>query len=323
MRLPALLCASFLVSSASGGAAYEVYVSSEKDNSISVIDTRTLEVTRAFKVGKRPRGITFSRDGNRFFVCASDSDTVQVYSTTGDTHLHDLPSGADPEQFALAPDDSKLFIANEDDAVTTVVDISTRQVVRQVDVGVEPEGMAVSPNNALAVATSETTNMAHIINAVTYERIADILVPPRPRHAIFTADSRKLWVSSEIGGTVSIIDTTKNEIEKTINFKIDGISADTIQPVGIAFNSSETQAFVALGPANRVAVIDMATREVVKYLLVGQRVWHLALTPDDELLFTTNGVSNDVTVVDAKRLKPIKSIKVGRYPWGVAVRPKS
>ena len=55
--------------------------------------------------------------------------------------------------------------------------------------------------------------------------------------------------------------------------------------------------------------------------MTGQRVWHLDLTPEEDLLFTTNGVTNDVTVIDVAALKPIKSIKVGRYPWGLAVRP--
>jgi YVTN family beta-propeller protein len=80
-------------------------------------------------------------------------------------------------------------------------------------------------------------------------------------------------------------------------------------------------AFVALGPANRVAVIDTATFKVTKYLLVGQRVWQLALTPDGKKLLTTNGASNDVSVIDVEALKVVKSIRTGRYPWGVAVAP--
>ena len=80
-------------------------------------------------------------------------------------------------------------------------------------------------------------------------------------------------------------------------------------------------AFIALGPANRVAVVDVETYEVKKYILVGQRVWHLALTPEEDWLFTTNGVSNDVTAIDVNSLKAIKTIQVGRYPWGAAVRP--
>jgi YVTN family beta-propeller protein len=82
-----------------------------------------------------------------------------------------------------------------------------------------------------------------------------------------------------------------------------------------------TKVFVALGPANRVAVIDRATLKVEKYLLVGQRVWNLGFTPDEKLMFTTNGTSNDVSVIDVASLKVIKSIKVGRYPWGVVVAP--
>ena len=60
--------------------------------------------------------------------------------------------------------------------------------------------------------------------------------------------------------------------------------------------------------------------KVIKYLLVGQRVWQLAFSPDEAKLFTTNGVSNDVSVIDVKNMKVIKSIAVGRYPWGVAVK---
>ena len=94
-----------------------------------------------------------------------------------------------------------------------------------------------------------------------------------------------------------------------------GLRKEQIQPVGIRFTSDGKLGFVALGPANRVAVIDGGTKAVIKYLLVGQRVWHLALTPDDKLLFATNGVSNDVSVdrrrsaegleIDRRRLLPL------------------
>ena len=79
-------------------------------------------------------------------------------------------------------------------------------------------------------------------------------------------------------------------------------------------------AFVALGPANRVAVIDTTTFEVLKYLLVGQRVWQWPSPPTAKLL-TTNGASNDVSVIDVAAMKVVKSIRTGRYPWGVVVAP--
>jgi YVTN family beta-propeller protein len=79
--------------------------------------------------------------------------------------------------------------------------------------------------------------------------------------------------------------------------------------------------FVALGPSNRVAVIDAKTKEVVNYTLVGQRPWHLEFSPDGSKLYVANGLTNDMTIVDTATQKPEKSVPVGRLPWGVAVMP--
>ena len=68
-------------------------------------------------------------------------------------------------------------------------------------------------------------------------------------------------------------------------------------------------------------VINGETDEVEDYLLVGQRVWQLAFTPDEKYLFTTNGNSNDVSVIDVAANKVVKSIAVGQQPWGVVVAP--
>ncbi len=106
-----------------------------------------------------------------------------------------------------------------------------------------------------------------------------------------------------------------------IAFEIAGVPEETIQPVGIRLTSDGKLAFIALGPSNRVAVVDAKTYEVLDYLLVGRRVWHLDMTPDEKLLFSTNGVTNDVSVIDVADLKVIKLIPVGRFPWGVAVKP--
>ena len=100
-----------------------------------------------------------------------------------------------------------------------------------------------------------------------------------------------------------------------------GVPHEAIQPVGIRVTQDDSKVYVALGPANRVAVVDGKTWEVEDYLLVGQRVWQLAFTPDEKYLFTTNGISNDISVIDVASDKVVKSVQVGQQPWGVAVSP--
>ena len=73
-------------------------------------------------------------------------------------------------------------------------------------------------------------------------------------------------------------------------------------------------------PSNRIAVIDAKNDKVIDYLLVGQRVWQLALNGDETFLVSTNGNSNDVSFIDIRTLKVLKSSQAGRQPWGVAIK---
>jgi YVTN family beta-propeller protein len=108
-------------------------------------------------------------------------------------------------------------------------------------------------------------------------------------------------------------------VKRKITFEIRGMRREAIQPVGINMTRDGKTAFVALGPANRVAVVDGVTHQVTKYLLVGQRVWHMALTPDEKYLLSTNGVSNDISVIDVASLRVINTIQVGELPWGITI----
>ncbi len=301
---------------------YTAYVTNEKDNSLSVIDTDKLEVIKTVKIGQRPRGIVMSNDGKWLIICTSDDNDVKVYDAQTLQYVKSLPSGPDPELLTLHPDGKRVYIANEDDNLVTVVDLESNKVITEIPVGVEPEGMGMSPDGKVLVNTSETTNMAHFIDTTTHKTFDNVLVDSRPRVAMFNQAQTQLWVSSEVGGTVAVINPADRKIITKINFEIPGVEKESIQPVGIRITKDDKIAFIALGPANRVAVVDTSTFKVLKYILVGQRVWQMYFTPDGKLLFTTNGASNDVSVIDVANQKAIKSIKVGRYPWGVVVSPK-
>jgi PQQ-dependent catabolism-associated beta-propeller protein len=199
--------------------------------------------------------------------------------------------------------------------------MESKSVINEIPVGVEPEGMGISPDGKILVNTSETTNMAHFVDTATSQIVQNVLVDQRPRFAEFKSDNSQVWVSSEIGGTVSVIDNKTFKVIKKIAFEIPGLRSEAIQPVGVRITKDGKKAFVALGPANRVAVVNAETLEVLDYLLVGQRVWQLAFTPDEKLLISTNGVSNDISVIDVEQLLVLKSIQVGQLPWGVAVSP--
>ncbi len=298
-----------------------VLVSLEKDNALAIVASDNLQLTHTVKIGRRPRDIKLSPDYQKIYVAASDDDTIQVLDAETYQVIGTLPSGEDPETFALDPAGERMYVSNEDDNLVTVIDLATGKVIKTIPVGVEPEGIAVSHDGKWVVSTSETTNMVHWIDPVALEVVHNTLVDPRPRAATFTADSRQLWVTSEIGSTLTVFDVASKQMVKKLAFKIPGVTQTLVQPVGVVVDPQRRYGYVALGPANRVAVIDAQALEVVDYLLTGKRVWHLAFSSDGRRLYTTNGVSHDLTVIDTAELKPFKSIPVGHYPWGVAVKP--
>jgi YVTN family beta-propeller protein len=120
-------------------------------------------------------------------------------------------------------------------------------------------------------------------------------------------------VTSEVGGTASVIDAKTRRSSRPL-LRDPWHQAESV--AGLRARAQEGSYFVALGPANHVAVIDARNS---KSSNIGQRVWQLALTPDEKLLFTTNGNSNDVSVIDVPNLKVVKSMPVGMAPWGVTI----
>ena len=111
-----------LLLAAAPALANRVFVSNERGNDVTVLDSDTLEVIGHYPVGARPRGIAISPDGKELYVCASDDDLVRVFDPQTMQETHTLPSGPDPELFVLHPSGNPLYIANEDDNLVTVVD---------------------------------------------------------------------------------------------------------------------------------------------------------------------------------------------------------
>ena len=278
-----------------------------------------MEVTKTIKVGQRPRGIEFTRDGKFVLVAVGDDDTIQVIDTETLEVVDSLPSGPDPELFAQAPTARR---STSPTRTTTWSPSSTSRSaarVAEIPVGVEPEGMAISPDGKMLINTSETTNMAHFIDTSTREIVANVLVDARPRFAEFKPDGSELWVSSEIGGTVSMIDPAKHVVTGKITFEIPGLAARG-DPAGRHRHDQGRQDGLRGARAGQPCRGGRAaTHTVKKYLLVGQRVWHMAFTPDEKYLLVTNGVSNDVSVIDVAAQKVIKTIQVGELPWGITI----
>ena len=295
------------------------YVTSEKDHTITLVDTKTLAVVGTIATCKRPRHLQPLPGGAKLMVACSDSGRGDVIDLASRKSLDRIPLGEDPEAFDLSPDGKLAYVSAEEDGALHVFDIAAKKQIKSVPIGKEPEGVKVSPDGKRIYVTSEVANMVHVVDAASYAIVKNIQVGKRPRRFAFNADGSELWVTSELAANVSIISTKDLNVLATVPFEVKGMRPDDITPVGIERSRDGKTMYVGLGKANHVAFVDVASRKVQQQVLVGKRAWGVGLNRDGSRLYVVNGLSDDMTVIDTAAAKALKTIPVGRVPYGVYV----
>jgi PQQ-dependent catabolism-associated beta-propeller protein len=313
----AVLLACMLSAAAAAKDTGQVFVSSEKDNAMAIVDPVRGEVVASPALCKRPRHMQLTPDRTQLLVACSDDHRIVVWDIAARRIAARLDVGEDPEMFDLSPDGRTLYVSDEEDAKLSAFDLVARRKVFEVKVGGEPEGVKVSADGRLVYVTSEVASLVHVIDVAARRIVKDIPVGKRPRR--FLLAGGELWVSNELGASVSIIRTADHTVLQTLSFLPPGLRSEDVTPVGMALSPDGKTAYVGLGRANHVAVVDVASRQVKGYVLVGRRAWGLAVSRDGQRLYVANGLSDDLTIVDTQSLKALKTLRVGRVPHTVVV----
>lgn len=294
------------------------YVTSEKDQAVTLIDLGSLSVKGTIPTCKRGRHIQLTAQRQIMLAC-TDSNAADVIDPATGKSVRRIPLGDEPEAFDISPDGKTIYVSNEDEAAVSFVDAANGKVLKTIKVGQEPEGVKVSADGKTLYVTSEVASLVHVIDVASAKVVKNVKVGKRPRRMAFTPDGKELWVSNELDASVSIIDTGTQAVTGTVKFEVKGARSEDITPVGIQISRDGRRAYVALGRANHVAFIDVPQRKVTNLVLVGKRAWNVTLDKAEARLYVVNGLSDDVTVVDVAAAKPLKSIPVGRVPYGLVV----
>ncbi len=295
-----------------------IFISNEKSNTITVLGPDDT-VIETIETCARPRGVHFSHDRTQFYVGCADDSVIAVYDVESRELVQRIRGVEEPETFDLHPNGRHLYISNEEDAAATLYDVETGEFLDEYETGEEPEGVQVTSDGKLVFVASEAANLVHVIDTEAGEVIHDILVDTRPRRFALNKDETELWVSAELAGMVNIIDLDSFELSGDIELLPTGFRKEQVTPVDLLITKDGSRAYVALGRANHVAVVDVASRKVEKYILVGSRPWGLALTRDESKLYVANGLSDDISIIDADSLKVTKSLPVGLVPYGILI----
>jgi YVTN family beta-propeller protein len=336
--LPAVACAR---TAPAPPAPLRVYVSNETAGTVVVIDPATGQIENRIAVGKRPRGLRFSRDGSQLLVALSGSpiagpgvdestlpegdrsaDGIGVVDVATRKLIRTYPSGQDPESFDLSPDGQTMYVSNEETAEMSILDLRLGTIVGRVGVGEEPEGVTIRPDGKVVYVTCEGDNTVVAIDTASKAVLARMATGARPRSIAFTSDGAVAFVTGETDASITVIDAQAHKpISKIVVDPTPGTPMPP-RPMGAVLSPDGRHVFVSNGRAKSIAVIDVSTRRVARVIEdVGTRPWGIGVSPDGRKIYTANGPSGDVSIVDVASGVVDRKVSVGDSPWGIAVTP--
>jgi YVTN family beta-propeller protein len=305
-----------------------LFVTNETGGDVAVVDLASRTVTSRIPVGKRPRGIQTSADGNTVYVALSGSpmagpgvdesklppadkrfDGIGVIDAKQGRLLRTLPGGSDPEQFAVSADGSRLFISNEDAGTVTVLDVAAGKVVSTIKVGDN-----LTPDGRFIYVTSEEDGNVSVIDTASLTLAGTIPLGPRPRSTAFLPDGSRAYTSAENDHAIYVIDAVQRKLIERLP-----LSGPTWKPMGVATSPDGSRVFVTTGRGGALVVLDAKTNKEIAVIPVGDRPWGLAVSPDGRTVYTANGSSNDVSFVDVESRAVTARVQTGNRPWGVAL----
>lgn len=297
-----------------------IWVSNERTHNILVYDpANNFEIVADIETSRRPRDMNFNADHTLLYVACGDDDVIDVIDVATYEVIDQIPTGRSPEMFELNSAEDTIYVSNEENSTIQIIDIEAKIIIHEVPTGAEPEGVMLSEDEAVLYATSEIADMVHVIDTELGVVTDNVIVGTRPRRFAMTLDGNELWVSDELSGSISIIDRNTNQVIDQLTFLPPGFRQVDVTPVGILLSDDGETMFVTLGRANHIAFVDVETREILDYTLVGARAWGIAASPDGELLYVTNGLSDDMSIIEVGSRRNVLTVPTGRVPHSIVV----
>ncbi|WP_419806575.1 bifunctional YncE family protein/alkaline phosphatase family protein [Terriglobus sp.] len=204
-------------------------------------DGRTYHNAKAIN----PGGIAFSADGKRAYVALNAANTLGVIDLAASPArlTAQIPVGNVPNSVVVHG--NFAYVSNEGGRPATSADFTN-----------DSDGTPIVVDHTDAFTTSGTVSVVDLTSGRQTNTIAVGLHP-----AGMTVVGSRLFVANSYSDSLSIIDLGTNKVVRTIDLSVP-IAGGTFGsgPNGVAVTASGT-AYVTLGQANAVAVVDLQGRD--------------------------------------------------------------
>ncbi len=230
-----------------------------------------------------PGGVALSKDGASAYALLNQNDTLTKIDLTAKPpkQVEEIRVGNAPHSIVIASNGTTAYVSNEGGRAATEADFQ-----------IYSAGTEIVADPVVGAAITGTVS---VVDLPTMTVTATVSTGLHPTGMAFYGDN--LLVANTYSDTISVIDTAKNVVRRTINLGLpigvpgQGQSAYGAAPNSIAVDGKNGIAYVALYNANAIAVVDLsknATNPVLGMIPVAYAPSSVVLDEDNDTLIVAN-----------------------------------
>ena len=257
-----------------------LYFSSEAEQTLHVVDTKTLRTLKKIPLTARPNNISISKDGRRVYVgIVSAPGAVDVIDTATMEKVKSIPTKGGIHNVYVTPDGRHVVAGSIAGRLMTVIDQKTEEPAWTLfEEGVRPMAFETNADGSTKRIFVQLSNLHGfaVVDFAQRKEVARIELPndipaetvdkgpfnASPSHGLGVApDGRTLWVTSRPNARVYAYSLP--------DLKLLGAVDLGGRPDWVTFTPDSRQVYISTENRNSVVVVDVAARKEITRIQVG------------------------------------------------------
>ena len=194
-----------------------LYVTTELDKSITVIDPHSLKIVGSVPTGQpESHMLAITRDGRRGYTANVGPGTVSVLDLEARKTIAVIPISHETQRIALSADDRMVFTSDQTKPQLAVIDTATNKVTHWVPLPAPGYGTAPTHDGQWLVVAVSKANQVAVVDLKTMKVARTIDVPKAPQEVLIRPDNQVAYVSCDSSHQVAEISLSEWKVNRLI-----------------------------------------------------------------------------------------------------------
>ncbi|MBV9763146.1 MAG: beta-propeller fold lactonase family protein [Acidobacteriaceae bacterium] len=195
-----------------------LYVTTELDQTISIIDPSTLKIVGTVPTGQpESHMLAISSDGRRGYTANVGPGTVSVLDLEAKKTLAVIHICRETQRISISPDDRLVFTSDQTKPQLAVIDAATDKIQAWVPLPGTGYGTASTPDGRWLLVCVPNNNQVAVVDLNAMKVSKTIDVPKSPQEVLVRPDGHMAYVSCDSSHQVAAIDIAEWKVDKLID----------------------------------------------------------------------------------------------------------